>query len=189
MSGTVISESHYYDDPHMWDIYNASFPIHETRPEDHTLEMLRTRRDYRLFTARTDRTIGFALVYVFDDFALLDYMAVAEPYRCDGIGGEMLRYVTAQRYGPVLLEIQKENGTRDNIRRIGFYKRCGARVMLENYYLPSYTSEPDEEMYLMTCGTDVSYTPKQVGRYVSEIYHTVYGRTRNDLLKRSGLPV
>lgn len=185
-TNVTISESHNYDDSHLWDIYNTSFPPHETRPVQRTVEMLRTHPNYRLFAARTDHTVGFALVYVFDDFALLDYMAVSESCRSGGVGSRLLKYVLAQQYGPVLLEIQKENGIQDNKRRIEFYKRCGAMTILENYYLPSYTSDPDEEMYLMACGAEPEHmAPEQLKKYISEIYRRVYGCARDDLIKRS----
>ena len=127
------------------DIYSRSFPANETRPVEKTKEMVAAGAGYELFVAQErGKVVGMSLVYVFEKFALLDYMAVAPDMQRRGIGSVLFRGTFGEVWlhtnvETLLLEVQKEaDGEPERTKRIEFYRRLGTKIILDNYLLPSY---------------------------------------------------
>ena len=177
------------------EIYSTSFPANETRPVEKTREMVAAGDGYRLFVATESGTVvGMSLVYVFEKFALLDYMAVAPDRQRRGIGTILFRgTIDALQDGTgvetLLLEAQKEaDGEAERRERIEFYKRLKAKIILENYLLPSYVPGGEaEETYLMVrqvFGKLGVFGKADIREFVSTIHGRVYGYESDDLLER-----
>ena len=177
------------------DIYSVSFPANETRPVEKTKEMVAAGDGYEFFVAeKRGEVVGMSLVYVFDKFALLDYMVVAPDMQRRGIGSVLFK----ETFGKVwlytnvemlLLEVQKEaDGEPERTKRIEFYKRLKAKIILDNYLLPSYIPGGEaEETYLMAYtmfGKFTEFGRDDVRGLVSTIHRRVYGYEPDDLLER-----
>lgn len=183
------------------DIYSRSFPANETRPVEKTKEMVAAGAGYELFVAQErGKVVGMSLVYVFEKFALLDYMAVAPDMQRRGIGSVLFRGTFGEVWlhtnvETLLLEVQKEaDGEPERTKRIEFYRRLGTKIILDNYLLPSYILGGEaEETYLMAYtmfGKLTEFGRDDIREFVSTIHRRVYGYESDDLLERvlGGLP-
>ena len=183
------------------DIYSMSFPANETRPVGRTKEMVDAGDSYRLFVAEeSGKVVGMSLVYVFEKFALLDYMAVAPDMQRRGTGSTLFQEMVGDIWlrtcvETLLLEVQKEaGGEPERAERIEFYKRLRAKIILDNYLLPSYFPGGEaEETYLMAYpmfGKLAEFGRDDIKEFVSTIHRRVYGYKSGDLLVRilDGLP-
>ena len=183
------------------DIYSVSFPANETRPVEQTKEMVAAGDGYELFVAQErGKVVGMSLVYVFEKFALLDYMAVAPDMQRRGIGSVLFRGTFGEVWlhtsvKMMLLEVQKEADCEpERAKRIAFYKKLRAKIILDNYLLPSYIPGGEaEETYLMAYTMFEKFTDlgrDGIGGLVSTIHRRVYGYEPDDLLERvlDGIP-
>ena len=183
------------------DICSKSFPENETRPAGKTKELVAAGDSYELFVAEEHgQVVGMSLAYVFEKFALLDYMAVALDRQRMGIGSALFHgIIDALQDGTsvetLLLEVQKEvDGEEERIERIKFYERLGTKIILDNYLLPSYVPGGEaEETYLMAypmSGNLEEFGKPDMREFVSTIHRRVYGYESNDLLERvlDGIP-
>lgn len=177
-------------------IYRNSFPPNETRSLEKTKSLL-MQSNYQLFIAVENDVVGFALLYLFGDFALLDYMAITPKYQQRGIGTKLFCHIIdimkkkTDCVKIILLEIQKEKSNGDNkknrIDRIYFYKKLGTKLLIDNYFLPPYRGNEIEEMYLMALPLNQidSISKKVLTRYIKEIYDRVYNYRKSDLLEKT----
>ena len=176
------------------EIYETSFPANETRPVPETLELLRKPDDsYRLFVAEDEKeVIGMALVYCWNNFTMLDYMAVKDGRRGGGEGSGMFRSIAEQLDSlPMLIEIEMPDTNEQAAMRERFYRRLGARTISDTYIMPSYEGMPPETMLLMAVSTGHGdeLEPGTVRRFIEKMYADVYERINPDYVKKSMEPV
>ena len=87
---------------------------------------------------------------------LLDHFAVVKKMHSKGIGGNVLKFIR-EHYSNLkglILEVEKPEPENPNtIRRVNFYKRCGAYMLDMDYLLPApgNTAVPMALMFL-NCG-------------------------------------
>lgn len=170
------------------EIYLTSFPSNETRPVEKTRALLESGR-YRLYVAQTDDGVmAFALVYMWEEFALLDYMAVSDRFQNMGIGSALFRDLAGfPDCGMILLEVQKPDGADPKkADRLRFYERLGARVIADGYMLPPYDGSEPEEMYLMAVApVHQPFRRDDVRTFVRRIYRDVYAYEGTDLVEKT----
>lgn len=175
------------------DIYMVSFPANETRPVEKTREMLLESDAYRLYVAQADGVVAaFALVYAWEEFTLLDYMAVSAKFQNRGIGSEMFLELAGRlECDTMLLEVQRPDGIdHKKADRLRFYGRLGSRIIADGYMLPSYDGSEPEEMYLMAVApARRRFRRDDVRAFVRKIYRDVYGHHDTGLLERTMLSV
>ena len=114
----------------------SAFPPSERKPLGEILAELE-RGEYRpwcLFDGDEILGEGFVWAHV-PGYAVLDYLCVAEPRRNDGLGAVLLQKLAEEElrgHGTVLLgEAELPALAPDRAmaeRRLGFYRRCGARI-------------------------------------------------------------
>ena len=170
-------------------IYSTSFPENKTRPISDTIQMIGDR--YRLFAMfENGKCLGFMLVYVFDGFALLDYMAVRSDMRGKGIGSMMLdeikKILYAQSCKTIFLATQHGYKSGYAASRIRFYERNGAILVTGRYIMPGYGYPANETMNLMILSKNgyqrYEFTEDQLAEIVRQIYKHVYDCPRDDLI-------
>src|ERR1700679_2982906 len=97
-------------------IYSGSIAKREQKSRTWICEMVR-RSDYKvLVMKRNAQVIAFSIVFLPDSesFGLLEYMAVAEDYRNQGLGANLFRHsmtvaLTAQgKPAPILIEVDSD---------------------------------------------------------------------------------
>lgn len=174
-------------------IYTASFPPSEQKPHE-AFRSLMNDPDYSFFVLlREGDPVGFTLFFrpPGESFALLEYMAIAEALRGEGLGSVLLRHsfeTLMARHGPrpVLIEIDSpDEPSLDRelrIRRETFYRRLGCRVIDGfEYILGLKTLHSPPKMALMAYDPSRNRIPaSDLRRWVETVYARVYGRTRDD---------
>lgn len=150
-------------------LYMRAFPKEERKPfsrmvkkqAEGSMELLCIEDDAGLF-------LGLAIYVLDGDLALLDYLAIMEEYRNQGIGSKILSRL--QTYYPgkrFLLEIEDAAAESEDqsmrIRRKAFYLRNGMKVM------PFLVNLFTVEMEVLTFETEVGYEE------YFDIYNHVFG--------------
>ena len=170
----------------VWDIYVASIPASERKDHDALARMAQSER-YRIHIAElAGQVAAFSIIYRSDhqDFALLEYFATTPALRNQGIGGRLLDHVLANQGDiPVLLEVEAppltdQSGDSMESRRIGFYRRHGARVVEDfSYVLPLKTAGTPPPMVILIGAADgLTTIPSGMLRsWLADIYENVYG--------------
>jgi len=170
-------------------IYLESFPANETRPIEKTKSLL-VQGNYKLYVVKEDKVIGIALVYFFDDFGSFDYMAITPQYQRKGIGTKLFLYVCdisrSKNHDLLFLEVQREKQGEPNRQdRIRLYQSLGAKLVIDNYLMPSYQTEAEQmNLMVMPQKNQDSISKKDLERYIREIYQNVYSHKDSDLLEK-----
>lgn len=166
-------------------IYEEALPSSERKPREAILA-LEARADFRVMLAvRGEAVMGFAIIYVpaQEDFALLEYMAVADSGRGRGTGACIFAEVLAA-VGERMLIVEIDSDREDSpdremrARRRGFYERGGARrIEGVDYRMPvvSEGTPPAMDLMLHARGRAVAVTPELAGHWIRTIYRDVYG--------------
>lgn len=174
----------------IWDIYVASIPASERKDRDALARMAHSDR-YRIHIAeQAGQVAAFSIVYRSDqhDFALLEYFATMPALRNQGVGGQLLDHVLAdQGDTPVLLEVEAppstdQSGDSMESRRIGFYRRHGARVIEDfGYILPLKTAGTPPPMVILIGAAEhlTSISAAMLRDWLGDIYENVYGVDRS----------
>lgn len=142
-----------FDNIYTW--YLQDFPEKERKSRAH-LEKLMKEESYRLYIAKApeyDEIMVYAFVYEIPETGIrwLDYFAVNEKYRGEGIGSRFLKNLsTLEKSRGMLLEVEIPGSLEEQWeiqqKRIRFYERLGAVRTPVNYLFP--TTEGGFPMYL-----------------------------------------
>lgn len=175
-------------------IYHASFPPSERAAWAERVD------SGSWFVAETEgRVVGLALVRSLScpGIYLLEYMAVAEETRNQGIGSLLFRQtmrLLSRREGArgVLIEVEPEaQGSEQERRRIAFYSRNGAQEVpaVDGYCMPDLADEskrvPMKLMWFPLNDELISHS--MLRACIVSIYMDVYKRAKDDPLLRSVL--
>ncbi|MEQ9558970.1 MAG: GNAT family N-acetyltransferase [Rhodospirillales bacterium] len=174
----------------IWDIYVASIPASERKDRDALARMVHSHR-YRVHIAEQDGEVtAFGIIYRSENhnFALLEYFATTPALRSQGIGGRLLDHVLADQGDiPVLLEVEAplptdQSGDSMESRRIGFYRRHGARMIEDfGYILPLKTAGTPPPMVILIGAAEhlTSISAAMLRDWLGDIYENVYGVDRS----------
>jgi GNAT superfamily N-acetyltransferase len=138
------------------EIYETSFPETERQPFSFITDCIEQGSQLIYIAMENDIAVGFALIVVFSDSRVwhLNYFAVDEPNRGQGIGTAILQHIrkymqSAKTIHGLLFEVEApaeaktENESVERARRIEFYKRNGAFIIEDGgaYRMPDYTKK------------------------------------------------
>jgi len=168
------------------------------------IEELVRRDQGKLFSfSRGEEVFGFALVYIFRtaSFAWLDYFAIHESVRGQGLGTDLLKRILLwlKESSPTVQVLLFEVGDDENeigtfgkgwLRRVRFYSRVGARILEGVPYLfPGYGEKGPIPMALLAFPLQSQTTLQKgfVERAITEIYNTVHLRKSDDSVLNSFL--
>lgn len=159
-------------------IYEAAFPPSERKPSAFLADAA-AHGPYELLVARGGgEVLGFALVYAspHQPVSLLEYMAVARPWRGRGLGSRLFEEVLARQKGrPLLLEVEAEGG--EAARRIAFYVDRGCRRIAGlGYRMPQVSERPPPPMQLLVAGCPgPALAGTRLRAWLEDILAGVYG--------------
>jgi len=182
------------------EVLRKSIPSSEQLSEQRLTELL-ARDDYRMYALLLNGAVAAtAILYLprAEDFVLLDYMAVRADLRNRGLGSMLFQEVvkTASRERPaasfLFFEVDDDRGVGDaapsiNRRRIEFYRRLGAKLLVNaEYVFPSSTgSGVPMRLMVYRLRPETELLQISVGRAVENIFREVHGRGKDDTLLRS----
>lgn len=113
-------------------LYKEAFPPEEKKPWD-LMERLYKENKMEILAIVEDNTfIGLAINMLYENYALLDYFAIAEEKRESGYGSQAIRALQKRFEGKTyILEIEllteDAPNARERIRRKAFYLRNGLK--------------------------------------------------------------
>ena len=158
MSDLLLKESRgILDAFKMYRLYHKAFPREEKKP--YWLIKNTEHRGYgRNFSIHNEKGEFLGLMFTISngDFILLDYFAIEQKHRGQGIGTQALRQLK-EIFAPlsIILEIEDPELVCDNreerCRRAEFYSKCGMRTL--NYRVSLF----GVDMCILTSGADVSF--------------------------------
>lgn len=174
----------------------ADFPSDELKSYEH-LKLLMSKRRYKLLLAKDpvlDEIVGYAFIYEFIHLQAiwLDYIAIDNQLRGSGYGSllfKKLRDWKQNGFIGLFIEVEIpediEGFTRENqLRRICFYERLGAKRLPIPYQLPTFNG--GLPMYLYFCpSSHVEKLPKeQIQEAISEVFDYIHSdvKNRDDIL-------
>jgi GNAT superfamily N-acetyltransferase len=175
------------------DLYLAAHPASELKPVDLLSEMAQ-RSDYLFLTVHLDHSVvGFSVVNINSqsDAAMLEYMAVAELWRGQGIGQHLFQQITEMRevFGRYLIvEVDSDKRPsplqRDNSRRKRFYKNLGCREIAGlDYVMPPVSTHAPPAMDIMVYrhALPVTVAKVQLQAWLQALYVNIYSMQATDI--------
>jgi ribosomal protein S18 acetylase RimI-like enzyme len=174
-------------------IYSAAHPASELKPVDLLVAMAR-KPEYLFLTASLDRAIvGFAILCMFpqSNAAHLEYMAVAEPWRGQGIGRSLFRQIAEMREistRSLIVEVDSDKlpspSQAGNTRRKLFYRSLGCKEVAGLHYLmPPVSSSSPPPIDLMVYRNPLAdkIAKAQLREWLQAIYVNIYSVPASDL--------
>lgn len=176
--------------------FQNDFPADERKDYAH-LEKLMTKRKYRLLLARHkvfNEIIGYAFVYQIDNQKVLwlDYMAIDVKFQNAGYGTLLFNKIAESKEEGIVgmfLEVEipnEEDGEyQDQIRRIRFYERLGAKRLEFRYELPTNNGGFPMHLYFSP-SSNVRVLPKeQIKETIASAFEYIHSDVsqRDEILK------
>jgi GNAT superfamily N-acetyltransferase len=192
-----IIEGNLSDLKNIYEIFKTDFAAEEIKNYEQ-LEFLMVKQNYKLLLAKDSNLnefIGYAFIYELNhlDAIWLDYMAIYKPYRNSGYGTLLFNKIAQLKKGGMGIFIEVEipevntGHTRENqLNRIRFYERLGAKRLNIPYELP--TNDGGLPMYLyFKPSPSVQLLPKEtISEAIIEVFEKVHWDIENkdNILKR-----
>lgn len=183
----IIDEEHYVKSA--LTLYQSCFPLNERQPEAVVRERIGMGRAILTVGIVGDMVTCMAITWNFSapEVQFLDYLAVDQRYRGEGLGSQFLQHLQhndASRY--LVLEVEHpefgDNKT-ERLKRISFYQKAGA-VLCQGvqYVLPPITpgNKPVEMQLMIMPDPGQAYIREHIKAIVSNIFRNVYGRDEKD---------
>ena len=157
----------------VYEILSDSFPEKELRPKKNMLKAMENTK-YIVYRYGEEAK-GVTAVWELDGFLFIEYLAVNERFRNNGIGSEILKELCSMYKCPLCLEVEPPESEISK-RRIGFYKRNGFYLNDFSYEQPAY-SEKQAAVPLMIMTTGHEINEEEFISIRREIYKEVYNKT------------
>lgn len=156
-----------------WGIYESSLPPDERRPLSRQLKILDNRK-YAFFAVYEKRQIiGILATWKFDNFILIEHLAVKKGLRGRGLGMQLMKEFMSKNHGRFILETERPR-TRIAKKRIRFYEKLGFILNRHEYVQPAYgKGKRPIRMILMSYPNRIS--GKEFPEIRKDIHMMVYG--------------
>ena len=186
---STLSDAEGADFQALLRLYREALPARERKSAEAVRAMIASP-NYRVILARAaGDVVGFAILLIGKTMALLEYMAVREEVRSNGVGSALYRYARdacAPPELPLLVEVDSEReiapDRHDRLRRKQFYLRLGCRQFDGlDYQLPLPGEKPPPLMDLLVDSPLSAQIPREnVAVWLREIYRSAYSCEMDD---------
>ena len=175
-------------------IYVESMSLREQKPRSEIAAMA-MRPDYKCLLAYKEGiVIGFSILFMpsQEPFALLEYMAIGEPYRNSGVGTELFRHsmdVVRSTRGDitVLLEVDSDREASTDLimrqRRQLFYRKLGCVHVEGLWYLlplPGQGKPPEMDLFAYLLDRSRVIHKSELEHWLRVVYQEVYRISPHD---------
>lgn len=173
--------------------FERDFPQNERKSIEH-LEKLMLKKRYKLLLAKHkvfDEIVGYALVYIVDDPKVLwlDYMAIVDKYQKSGYGtllfNRIIEFEGEGRSG-MFLEVEiPQNNDDEQVRRVKFYERLGAKPLSADYKLPTVDGGLRMSLFYKAISNDKFLPAEIIKKSIASTYNYVHTdiNDRNNIFK------
>ncbi|MEH7419081.1 GNAT family N-acetyltransferase [Neobacillus drentensis] len=167
-------------DDHVWElvspIYDQAFEGKGAKPKKIIRNMFQKQLCYLHIGLDDGRVTAMALTGILKEAnsLLIDYLAVKEELRGQGMGRHMLEYIekwarNTGNYNSLILEVEAYK-TSENQARVTFWERCGF-VLTEYIHQYIWVPEPYQAMYKkITSDTKLSSDGKILFTYIGQFH-------------------
>ncbi len=163
--------------------YALEFPENERKTKGQ-LEQLMIRGAYTMLIAEEQmessiNRIGFSCLYVPDNenFVWLDYLVIERAYQSKGYGSIFFREMMErwQSRKGMYIEIEIPSGDNVNqLRRIAYYERLGAKRLPIKYHLPTEIDEMEMFLYFKPQSTESTLTLDEINKAIVWANQTIH---------------
>lgn len=156
-----------------WKIYEDSFPVDEKRKLEDLIKIL--GEDIYSFYAIHDmkEIIGILEIWDFNDFILIEHIAIREDLRNQGIGTRIMKKFIEDNKKIIVVEIEKPE-TEIAKRRIRSWKRLNFKINRYDYIQPAYSKGKNPVPMFLISYPGLIKKSEYLG-IIEEIYKKVYG--------------
>ena len=189
----MISDPRAPEVSQVLDIFVSSFPSNERPPVEKVLKRIELGLYWVIVAKVGNEVVAFSLLFPLtgSEYVLLDYTAVKNGLRGQGIGSKIMKCVLvseAVRGKQLVLEVEDPDFGEDprlKKDRIRFYRRFGVRELKDvKYQLPPFDgTQPTEMRILGIFDPKTKVLPREeVQSLIILIYEEVYHRGPDDEL-------
>lgn len=135
-------------------LYIEAFPVDERRSKESIIELL--KEDYFEFIPIfiAEEFVGFATLWIFENFAYIEHFAIDPKKRNMGIGFDFIKILQgkvmenskltftfpSKKITNIALEVEKPDNEIAK-RRVQFYERLDFKILDNYYFQPPYTKD------------------------------------------------
>jgi GNAT superfamily N-acetyltransferase len=189
-----IIEGSIDDLENVYQRFTTYFASDELKSYQH-LKLLMSKKNYKLLLAKDpiiDEIVGYAFIYEFNQLQAiwLDYMAIDNHFRSSGYGAQLFKELTKWDRGIFIeVEIPEENkgDTRENqLRRIHFYERLGAKRLSIPYQLPTNNGGLPMYLYFWPSPDVERLSKKHIQEAIAEVFTCIHSDIKHtdDILRK-----
>lgn len=154
-------------------LYKSAFPKEEQKPFKFLIKN-QQKGIYDLFSIEDDESTFFGLAFLVkkDNLVLLDFLAINDNFRNQGVGSKTLKLLQ-EKYGDKKLFLEIENTTSNNAPNIL------QRIKRKEFYLKNNMTVQPYKVLLFGCDMEILSFGKQVSfeEYFS-IFKMLYGNKK-----------
>ena len=191
-----LVEGTLHDLKNVYQRFTADFASDELKSYEH-LKLLMLKKNYKLLLAKDpiiDEIIGYAFIYEFDRLQAiwLDYMAIDNQFRGSGYGALLFKKLTEWKqngFSGIFIEVEipveDEGVTRENqLRRIRFYERLGAKRLSIPYQLPTNDGGLPMYLYFWPNSHVQKLSKEQIQEAIPEVFTFIHSdvKHKDDIL-------
>lgn len=150
------------------------------------LETLFAKKKYKLLLAK-DKTIhevvGYAFIYELEPLSALwlDYLAINQKYQNLGYGTLLFNKIAQSNHIGIFMEVEIPEGQRreEQLRRIHFYERLGAKKLQIPYKLPTNHGGFPMYLYFKNAPNVEQLHKEQLQEAITDAFHFIHSDVKN----------
>lgn len=158
------------------------FPLEELKTDEFYRQLTHDGQFqfYRIIDTGNDNNtlldVGYiGLSSLANSYLWLDLLGIYPAYQSHGYGRRALAALQQQQNTRgIFLEVEKaQREQAHTLRRIAFYKQCGAHLLTHNYFLPTQEDRLPLDLWLLPA-KEHTLTPAQCLPYIQEAWNIIH---------------